>query len=255
MLPDVLAAVCGVLVGLVLGLLGGGGSILAVPLLLYVVGIHDTHAAIGTSAVAVAASAAINLVLHARKGTIRWQCALTFAASGSLGALAGAALGKAVDGRKLLLAFATAMVGVGVSLLLRKPEAGITNATVSPRTAAKLIPTGFITGMASGFFGIGGGFLIVPGLIGATNMVMLHAVGSSLVAVTAFGAATAASYAVSGLVLWDVAALFVLGGVVGGIVGQRACTALAERKGALTKVFAGFIFATAAYIAWRALEG
>ncbi len=253
MSPDVLAVISGVLVGSVLGLLGGGGSILAVPLLLYFVGIKDPHVAIGTSAVAVSASALISLILHARKGTIKWPCAIAFAASGSLGALVGAALGKAVDGQKLLLAFAVAMFGVGISMLLRKPDAGDVDVHISPRLAARLIPTGFFTGMASGFFGIGGGFLIVPGLIGATNMIMLHAVGSSLVAVTAFGVATAASYAVSGLVLWDVAGPFIVGGFVGGLLGQRLGAALAGRTGVLTRVFAVFIFVTAAYIAWKAL--
>ncbi len=253
MLPDILAVVSGGLVGLVLGLLGGGGSILAVPLLLYLVGFTDPHLAIGTSAVAVSLSALINLILHARQGTIKWPCAITFAISGSLGALAGAAFGKAVDGQKLLLAFAVAMFGVGISMLLRKPDAGDVNVHITPRLAARLIPTGFLTGMASGFFGIGGGFLIVPGLIGATNMMMLNAVGSSLVAVTAFGAATAASYAFSGLVVWKVAGLFVLGGLAGGLLGQRASTLLANRKGALTRIFAGFIFATATYIAWKSL--
>lgn len=253
MLPDLFAVASGVLVGLVLGLLGGGGSILAVPLLLYFVGIEDPHVAIGTSAVAVSASALVNLVLHARKGTIKWPCAIAFAVSGSLGALVGAAFGKAVDGQKLLLAFAIAMFGVGISMLLRKPEAGDIDVRISPRLAARLIPTGFITGMASGFFGIGGGFLIVPGLIGATNMIMLNAVGSSLVAVTAFGAATAASYAFSDLVLWDVAGLFVLGGFLGSLIGQRLSAAIANRKGTLTLVFAGFIFITAAYIGWKSL--
>lgn len=253
MLPDVFAVISGVLVGLVLGLLGGGGSILAVPLLLYFVGVKDPHMAIGTSAVAVSASAVINLILHARRGTIKWPCAIAFAVSGSLGALVGAAFGKAVDGQKLLLAFAIAMFGVGISMLLRKPEAGDIDVRISPRLAARLIPTGFITGMASGFFGIGGGFLIVPGLIGATNMIMLNAVGSSLVAVTAFGAATAASYAFSDLVLWDVAGLFVLGGFLGGLIGQRLSAAIANRKGTLTLVFAEFIFITAAYIGWKSL--
>jgi uncharacterized membrane protein YfcA len=253
MLPDLLAVASGAAVGLVLGLLGGGGSILAVPLLLYVVGIADPHVAIGTSAVAVSLSALINLALHARKRTIKWPCAVAFAVSGSLGALAGAHFGKAIDGQKLLLAFAVAMFGVGISMLLRKADAGDTDVHITPRLAARLIPTGFLTGMASGFFGIGGGFLIVPGLLGATNMIMLHAVGSSLVAVTAFGAATAASYALSGLVLWDVAGLFVLGGLAGGLIGQRAGEALAERKGFLTRLFAGFIFVTATYIAWKSL--
>ena len=253
MLTDLFSVASGILVGLVLGVLGGGGSILAVPLLLYFVGIKDPHVAIGTSAVAVSASALVNLVLHARKGNIKWPCAVAFALSGSVGALVGAALGKAVNGQKLLLAFAAAMIGVGISMLLRKADAGEVDVRISPRLAARLIPTGFLTGMASGFFGIGGGFLIVPGLIGATNMIMLHAVGSSLVAVTAFGAATAASYAMSGLVLWHIAGLFILGGLVGGLLGQRVAAALADRKGALTAVFASFIFATAAYIVWRSL--
>lgn len=253
MLPDVLAVISGGLVGLVLGLLGGGGSILAVPLLLYLVGLEDPHLAIGTSAVAVSLSALINLLLHARQGTIKWPCAMVFAVCGSLGALVGAAFGKAVDGQKLLLAFAVAMFGVGISMLLRRPEAGDVEVRLTPRLAGRLIPTGFLTGMASGFFGIGGGFLIVPGLIGATNMVMLNAVGSSLVAVTAFGAATAASYALSGLVVWKVAGLFVLGGLAGGLAGQRLGAMLAGRKNALTRVFAGFIFLTATYIAWKAL--
>jgi len=114
MLPDVFAVISGVLVGLVLWLLGGGGSILAVPLLLYFVGIKDPHVAIGTSAVAVSASPLINLILHARKGRVKWPCAIAFAVSGSLGAFVGAALGKAVDGQKLLLACAVAMFGVDI---------------------------------------------------------------------------------------------------------------------------------------------
>ncbi len=254
MLPDILAVASGGLVGLVLGLLGGGGSILAVPLLLYLVGLPDPHVAIGTGAVAVSLSALINLLLHARKGTVKWACAIPFAMSGSVGALAGAGFGKAMNGQTLLLAFAVAMYGVGLSMLSRKPEAGCTDVKVTPRMAARLLPIGFFTGMASGFFGIGGGFLIVPGLIGATNMLMLNAIGSSLVAITAFGAATAASYAFSGLVAWKIAGLFVAGGFVGGIVGQRLCTILAGRKNTLTRIFAVYIFATATYIVWKALN-
>jgi uncharacterized membrane protein YfcA len=251
MTAGILSVFSGALVGLLLGLLGGGGSILGVPLLIYVVGVDDPHIAIGTSAVAVAASAAINLVLHARSGNIKWPCAVTYAVSGSIGAAMGAALGKSVDGRRLLLAFSAAMVGVGVSMLLRKTGGGDVNVRISPSLALRIVPVGFLTGMASGFFGIGGGFLIVPGLIEATNMTALHAVGSSLVSVTAFGAATAASYALSGLVLWNIAALFILGGLVGGVLGQRIGLYLSGREGMLSRVFACFIFAAAGYVAWR----
>ena len=103
----ILAALAsGVLIGLVLGLVGGGGSILAVPLLVYAVGIGSPHLAIGTAAVAVAANAAAGLAGHARAGTVKWPCALAFAAAGMLGAALGAELGKALDGQRLLALFA-----------------------------------------------------------------------------------------------------------------------------------------------------
>ncbi len=167
--------------------------------------------------------------------------------------LAGAALGKVTDGKNLILAFAVVMVGVGVSMLTRKPEAGDPDVRISPKLAAGLIPTGLLTGVASGFFGIGGGFLIVPGLIGVANITMLNAIGSSLVGVTAFSAATAASYALSNLAVWNLAFLFVVGGAAGGFLGQMVGHRLASKKGGLNKNFATFIFVTAAYMAVQSL--
>src|ERR1700674_2803230 len=102
-LVDVLAILSGTLVGFTLGLVGGGGSILAVPLLVYVVGVPSPHIAIGTSAIAVAASAAANLAGHARAQTVKWPCALVFAVAGIVGAAGGAQLGKMVDGSRLLM--------------------------------------------------------------------------------------------------------------------------------------------------------
>src|SRR6202042_2199902 len=100
----------GALVGFSLGLIGGGGSILAVPLMVYVVGVANAHVAIGTSAIAVAANAAINLSTHARDGTVRWSCALMFAAAGIVGAFIGSIFGKMLDGQKLLALFALLML-------------------------------------------------------------------------------------------------------------------------------------------------
>src|SRR5690606_38804904 len=114
-----LALVSGGLIGIVLGLVGGGGSILAVPLLVYFVGVGSTHAAIGTAAVAVALNAAAGLAGHARAGNVKWRCALVFAAAGILGAALGAELGKATDGTALLGAFGALMIAVG-ALMLRK---------------------------------------------------------------------------------------------------------------------------------------
>ena len=119
-----LALLAGSLVGFSLGLVGGGGSILAVPLLVYVVGIDDPHVAIGTSAVAVAFNAAANLIPHARKGNVKWRCAAVFAARGVLGALGGAYVGQRVDGERLLGLFAALMVVVGVLMLVRRDGGG-----------------------------------------------------------------------------------------------------------------------------------
>ena len=116
-LQDILSVASGSLVGFTLGLVGGGGSILAMPLMIYVVGVSSTHAAIGTSAVAVAASAAANLIGHGRARTIKWPCAAVFAISGVIGAAGGAELGKLVDGHRLLLLFGALMVVVGLLVL------------------------------------------------------------------------------------------------------------------------------------------
>jgi uncharacterized protein len=113
------AVLCGCLVGFVLGLVGGGGSILATPLLLYAVGLAP-HRAIGTGALAVAANAFINLSFHARKRHVRWKPATLFAAIGILGAAFGAAIGKRVAGQHLLFLFALLMLVVGVSMLRKR---------------------------------------------------------------------------------------------------------------------------------------
>lgn len=117
----VLALASGGLVGFSLGLVGGGGSILATPLLLYVVGVANPHVAIGTGALAVSINAYANLLAHARKGHVRWLCAAVFAAVGTLGALLGSSLGLVVDGTRLLLLFGALMVVVGVRYLEARP--------------------------------------------------------------------------------------------------------------------------------------
>src|SRR5512133_2101528 len=117
LLQGALGIASGGLVGFSLGLVGGGGSILAVPLLVYLVGVPAAHVAIGTSAVAVAANAAASLVNHARLGNVRWPCASVFAGAGVAGALAGATLGKMVDGQRLLAAFAVMMAVVAIAML------------------------------------------------------------------------------------------------------------------------------------------
>lgn len=252
-MQELLSVLSGSVVGFSLGLIGGGGSILAVPLLLYVVGVPSAHVAIGTSALAVAVNAFANLISHSRAGNVKWPCAAVFAASGVLGALAGSSLGKAVDGNKLMLLFAAIMVVVGISMLRRRDQAGDPDVRIDKAIAVRLVGIGLLTGFVSGVFGIGGGFLVVPGLMMGSGMPILFAVGSSLFSVGAFGLTTAANYAVSGLIDWQLAGLFVVGGVGGGLAGIAAASRLAARKGLLTQVFAAAIFAVALYMAYRNL--
>ena len=162
---DILTLISGVVVGFTLGVIGGGGSILALPLLLYVVGMKDPHVAIGTSALAVAANAFANLIQHARAGTVKWPCALVFGASGVIGALIGSTLGKMVAGQHLLVLFAGVMIVVGVSMLRGKSGGGDPGVRITRPIAVRLVAIGLLAGLLSGFFGIGGGFLIVPGIM------------------------------------------------------------------------------------------
>lgn len=244
-------------VGFVLGLIGGGGSILAVPLLVYGVGVASPHVAIGTSAVAVALSAAANLVGHARAGNVKWPCATVFAAAGIVGAALGSQLGKAIDGGRLLLLFGMLMLAVAAAMLLRRDDGGDPEVRLTSNSAGRLLPRlagfGAAVGALSGFFGIGGGFLVVPGLLASTRMPLIVAIGSSLVAVTAFGATTAASYAWSGLVDWRLVAVFVAGGVLGGIAGAASGRRLAARKALLSRLFALIVAATGLYVVVRGL--
>lgn len=247
----VLGAMSGGLVGFVLGLVGGGGSILAVPLMVYLVGVPSPHLAIGTSAFAVAANAAMGVVSHARAGTVKWRCAIMYAGAGVAGALAGSTAGKAFDGQKLLFLFAIVMVIVGVTMLRGRKAVGDTDAECTAINASKVLGYGLGTGAFSGFFGIGGGFLIVPGLMASTRMPIINAIGSSLVAVTAFGLTTAINYASSGLVDWPLAFVFIAGGALGGVLGAKLAKRLSGTTGRLTTIFAGLIFIVAAYMLWK----
>jgi uncharacterized membrane protein YfcA len=241
----------GVIVGFSLGLIGGGGSILAVPLLLYVVGMPDPHQAIGTSALAVAVNAFANLVPHARAGHVRWRPALMFAVAGLVGAFVGSSIGKIVDGHKLLILFALLMLVIaGMMLRGRKADAGVAGV---PRLVSpwRLSAIGLGVGTLAGFYGIGGGFLCVPGLMLATGMPTIAAIGSSLVAVGAFGMTTAVNYAVSGLVEWPIALLFIAGGIAGGWLGALLAKRLSAQRQTLTRVLGCMLIVVAAYMLYR----
>ncbi|MEN5035333.1 sulfite exporter TauE/SafE family protein [Pseudomonas sp. TWI929] len=247
-----LGVIAGSAVGVSLGLIGGGGSILAVPLMIYLVGVDQPHIAIGTSALAVATNAGMNLMNHARRGNVKWPCAMIFALAGVIGAYVGSSVGKLVDGQRLLSMFAVLMLVVAA--LMVKHRAHHAPAAISCRQSApKLSLIGGASGILSGFFGIGGGFLVVPGLIAATRMPTLLAVGTSLVAVTGFGLTTAINYSISGMVDWPLAFVFIAGGACGGVLGARLADRLSSKKGTLNLISAATISLTALYTLYHSI--
>lgn len=244
----ILAIVSGGVVGFVLGLLGGGGSILAVPLLLYVVGVHDPHVVIGSTALAVSVNAYVNLISHARAKHVLWKPAIGFSIPGVVGAYVGSTLGKLAPDKELLFLFAILMIVIAIVMLRRKKQDVIEEFNKANVRWTRIVVAGLFVGLLSGFFGIGGGFLIVPGLVFSTGMPMIMAIGTSLFAVGTFGLTTAVSYAISGLVNWWIVLMYVGGGVVGGLFGAMAATKLSSKRKTLNYIFSAIIIVVAIYM-------
>ena len=250
-----LAALGGAIVGLLLAAFGGGGSVLATPWLIYVVGIADVHVAIGTSAAGVALNALAGLLGQARAGAVKWPCASVFAIAGVSGALVGAQVAKQVDGQALLGWFAIAMALVALSMMRTPRSTGDPLVRLDVARTMKLAPVGLLVGLAAGFFGIGGGFLIAPGLMAATGMTLSNAAASSLVSVTLFGASTSASYAVSGQIDGPILAAMVAGGAMGTVPGIVLARVLARRVLIARRLFAAMVLLVALLVLWNVLTG
>jgi uncharacterized membrane protein YfcA len=236
-----LSLISGAIVGFSLGFIGGGGSILAVPLLLYVVGVQDPHVAIGTSALAVSINAAINLLHHARKRNVKFGDGLAFAMPGVVGTIIGSQLGLLTPPSSLILLFALLMLVMATKMLINRPLVkeilgnhgrsrrlvDFSNLTV-PRQISFLMPhrlklMGLLVGLAAGYFGIGGGFLIVPSLL-HSGLNISNAIGTSLIPVSMFGATTALGYSFANQVNIVISILFVIGGAGGGFLGTKMLT-------------------------------
>lgn len=244
----------GLAVGLSLGLTGGGGSILAVPLLIYVVGVKDPHVAIGTSALIVGAIAATSMISHRMHGHLRIKEGLMFAAPGIGGTLIGTQIGLLTPANNLLLLFAAFMMVMGYRTFTRKPKAQILENRMHHRILLqknRQMVSGFLVGIAAGYFGIGGGFLIVPALMHSAGFDIVDAIGTSLLPVSAFGFSTAVRYFIGGQINLLVVLLFVVGGILGGFVGTKSAMKIPQQK--LLKVFGMLLFIVSAYIVFRVI--
>ncbi|MEZ0290127.1 MAG: sulfite exporter TauE/SafE family protein [Sulfolobales archaeon] len=267
-LQYLLSVVSGFLVGFSLGLIGGGGSILAIPLLLYFVGLayiplrdpsvsvdFIDHLVIGTTALSVGLNAYINTFMHWRHGNVRVLEGLLFSAPGVVGAYVGARAGLGTRGPLLLVLFGVLMIVIAVMILRGRDRPQTLRESTLRRSVKreikihKLVPAGFVVGFASGFFGIGGGFLIVPGLLFSTSLDMLEAVGTSLIAVGTFGLATATTYALAGEIDVIISLLYLAGGVLGGFLGARIASGISRKT--LRKIFSAILILVAIYIIYQ----
>ena len=215
-----LALPLGLAIGISLGLVGGGGSILAVPVLVYVLG-EDVKAATTTSLLVVGATALVAGLDHARAGHVRWRIALAFAAAGIVGALAGTALNRAADPDVIIALFAVALL-VAAYFMARGHGAG-PRRTADSRSGLLLRvgPTGLGVGVLTGFLGVGGGFVILPALVLLLALPMDAAIGTSLIVIALTSASALLAHLASGPIDWALAATLTSSAVVGALAGSR----------------------------------
>ena len=214
-----LAIVLAVFVGVSLGLLGGGGSILMVPLLAYVAGM-DAKQAIATSLLVVGTTSAIGAISHARAGRVQWRTALLFGVTAMAGAYAGGHLAKFIPGTVLLVGFAVMMVATAIAMLRgRKNTAPTEDRRQLP--LAKIAAVGVAVGMLTGLIGAGGGFLLVPALVLLGGLPMPIAVGTSLVIIAMNSVAGLMGYLSSVHIDWSLGAALTAAAVVGALIGAQ----------------------------------
>jgi uncharacterized protein len=236
MAPHLLLALAlSTLIGVSLGLLGGGGSILAVPVLVYVARV-DVHAAIGMSLAVVGATALVGGLVHARAGRVDARAAALFGVAGMLGAPLGAQATHAVASRVLLLLFAALMLAVGSLMLLgRGPSRAGT-----PRPHPVAAPAaGLGVGLLTGFLGVGGGFLIVPALTLLAGLPIHRAIGTSLLVIAANSAAGVAGHLRQGDMPLGLTAAFTAAAALGALGGVRLASSLDPAR--LRRAFAAFV--------------
>jgi uncharacterized protein len=246
--------VFGIVIGLLLGLVGGGGSILTVPILVYVLGLSP-HEATATSLLIVGATAAAGLAPHMQANRVQWRTAILFGASGILGTFGGAWANRQVSGPVILLLFGVLMLVVAARMV----QSGLPKAELAAEPMAWVVPiAGLTVGLLTGFFGVGGGFVIVPALVLWLGLPMRVAVGTSLVIIAINSVAGAVAHRDDGAFNWAVALLFIAGGLVGSQLGARAAGRVDETV--LRRSFAGvmvsialFLIVANATIVWQSL--
>lgn len=247
-----ISIVAGVVIGLSMGALGGGGSILAVPVLVYAL-LLDPQAATTASLVIVGVTAIAAAVSHARAGRVDWRAAVIFGALGIPASIGGSLLNRAVDPQVLLLAFAALMLLAAAAMYRRSRQPEDASPAHSPTATAhvaRVVGVALVVGFLTGFLGVGGGFLIVPALVLAMGFGMPTAVGTSLVIISITSFAAFVERLGHGTIPWNVIVPFTAAAIVGSLLGKRLSDKVPGAT--LTRAFAVLLVLVAGYVAVRA---
>lgn len=232
-------------VGLSLGLLGGGGSILMVPLLAYVAGLDATHA-IATSLLVVGVTSAVGAVSHARAGHVRWRTGVLFGTAGMAGAYAGGWMSQFLPGSLLLVGLAAVMITAAIAMVRGRSAQAVRSSESPTGRPAALLLQGAAVGLVTGLVGAGGGFLVVPALALLCGLPMAAAIGTSLLVIAMNSFAGLAGHLTAAAIDWRLAAAVTAAAVVGGLVGARLSTRVSVEV--LRVGFGWFVLAMASVI-------
>jgi uncharacterized membrane protein YfcA len=239
------------MVGVSLGLLGGGGSILTVPILRYVLGL-PAHAAIAMSLLVVGATSAAALIPHARRGRVQWRTGFVFGGAAMIGAFAAGRVAHLVPAALLLAGLGAMMLFTAFAML--RPERAKSDAgaqAVRGRRAralpfGKISLEGFVVGAVTGLVGAGGGFLVVPALVLLGRLPMSTAIGTSLLIIALKSFAGFAGFLGHTEFDWSLALIMSSAAVLGSVGG--AALTLRVSSGALRQSFAWFVVSMAFFI-------
>ncbi|MCB1042709.1 MAG: sulfite exporter TauE/SafE family protein [Acidobacteria bacterium] len=244
----VLGLILSVAIGVSLGLLGGGGSILTVPILLYVFGASE-HQAIATSLFVVGTTSGIGALQHARRGNVNFRVGMLFGIASMIGAFAGARVGSHLPGQLLLGLFAAMMLLTAGAMLRKRREPA--QVSQSQRGVAWIIVDGLLVGAFTGMVGAGGGFLVVPALAVLGKLPIRQAMGTSLMVICFKSFAGFAGYVTSVELSWTLSLSVTVAAVAGTFIGTRMAHVWSPES--LRRSFGYFVLAMAIYILLREL--
>jgi uncharacterized membrane protein YfcA len=245
--PVLIGTVLAVLIGVALGLLGGGGSIMTLPILVYVIGV-EPHEAIALSLLVVGATSMAALVPHARGGRVAWRAGGLFGAASMVGAYLGGKLGHFAPATLLLLLFTGMMVAAAIAMMRPRSESMVPEGAACDARLplGKAIALGVLVGAFSGLVGAGGGFLVVPALVVLGKMSMRQAVGTSLMVIAMNSFAAFAGYLSTTHVNWGLAAMVTSAAVVGSVLGGALAGRVPQEL--LRRGFAWFVLVMAMFM-------